>query len=111
MQKRIQDLMLRYAQDIRSLFHDKLDKVIVYGSYARGDQHNNSDIDVMILVRVPEEELFRYRNMASDIAFNYLMSDGVDISPVVQNVDNFNYWLDTLPYYQNVDREGVVLSA
>jgi len=34
-----------------------LKKVIVYGSYARGDYQKNSDIDIMILVDADETEI------------------------------------------------------
>ena len=45
------------------------------------------------------------------MAFEYLMRFGVDISPVITNIDHFNYWVDNLPYYRNVRDEGVRLSA
>ena len=32
------------------------------------------------------------------------------LSPLVKNIDKFNYWLEALPFYMNVQREGVVLS-
>ncbi len=31
----------------------------------------------------------------------------VDISPVVKNIDHFNYWKEDLPYYRNVEQEGI----
>ena len=111
MQNQIYEIMSRYVYDIEQLFEEKLVKIIVYGSCARGDNNENSDIDVMILLDVPEECLYSYRNMASDCAFNYLMSDRVDISPVVQSIKQYKYWADTLPFYQNIEREGVVLYA
>lgn len=51
----------------------------MYGSYARGDYTLDSDVDVMILVNLSEEE--------------------------IQN----RYWLPVYPFYQNVEREGVKL--
>ena len=35
----------------------KLTKVIVYGSYARGDYNSSSDVDVMILVKMSDNEI------------------------------------------------------
>ena len=88
-----------------------LDSVIVYGSYARGDYSELSDIDVMILVTLSEEKIKKISDEISDMAFEYLMKFGVDISPVITNIDHFNYWVDNLPYYRNVRDEGVRLSA
>lgn len=37
MPERIHDIVYKFAQQIRSIFGDSLKKVVVYGSYARGD--------------------------------------------------------------------------
>lgn len=96
---------------MRKLLGNTLDSVIVYGSYARGDYSELSDIDVMILVTLTEEKIKKISDEISDMAFGYLMRFGADISPVIINVDHFNYWVDNLPYYRSVRDEGVKLSA
>lgn len=96
---------------MRKLLGNTLDSVIVYGSYARGDYSELSDIDVMILVTLTEEKIKKISDEISDMAFEYLMRFGADISPVIINVDHFNYWVDNLPYYRSVRDEGVKLSA
>ena len=42
---------------------------------------------------------------------NELMENNfnVMISPLVKNIDKFNYWLEALPFYRNVQKEGIVL--
>ena len=67
--------------------------------------------DVMLLVSLGEEEIKRISDQISDLAFDFMMKYGVDISPVITNTDHFNYWVDNLPYYRNVRDEGVKLSA
>ena len=107
----ITDIMQQFADRVRGLLGNTLDSVIVYGSYARGDYSELSDIDVMILVTLTEEKIKKISDEISDMAFEYLMKFGVDISPVITNIDHFNYWVDNLPYYRNVRDEGVRLSA
>ena len=34
----------------------------------------------------------------------------ITISPLIKNIDKFNYWLEALPFYINVQKEGVILS-
>lgn len=111
MQTNITDIMQQFASSLRKLLGNTLDSVIVYGSYARGDYSELSDIDVMILVTLTEEKIKKISDEISDMGFEYLMKFGVDISPVVTNIDHFNYWVDNLPYYRNVRDEGVRLSA
>ena len=89
---------------------EHLNKVIVYGSYARGDYKKNSDVDIMILVDLSETEIRKFENRVYDVAFEIEMDTGVDISPVIKNKNQFEYWVDTLPYYKNVREEGVTIN-
>ena len=107
----ISDIMQDFAKSVRKILGNSLDSVIVYGSYARGDYSELSDVDVMLLVFLGEEDIKKISDQISDLAFDFMMKYGVDISPVITNTDHFNYWVDNLPFYRNVRDEGVRLSA
>ena len=107
----ISNIIQDFAKSVRNMLGNSLDSVIVYGSYARGDYSELSDIDVMLLVSLGEEEIKEISDQISDLAFDFMMKYGVDISPVITNIEHFNYWVDNLPYYRNVRDEGVRLSA
>ena len=95
---------------MKSIFGSYLSKVIVYGSFARGDYQDNSDVDVMILVDLPEEEIKKMENDVYDTAFEIEMDTGIDIFPVIKNETQYEYWAEVLPYYRNVREEGLVVS-
>ena len=107
----ISNIIQDFAKSVRKMMGNSLDSVIVYGSYARGDYSELSDIDVMLLVSLGEEEIKEISDQISDLAFDFMMKYGVDISPIITNIDHFNYWVDNLPFYRNVRDEGVRLSA
>lgn len=107
----IKDIIFEFTKDMYHLFGKDMSRVVIYGSYARGDYSKESDIDVMILVKIPEAEIRDYTDDVADCAFGYLMKYGIDISPVVKNEEHFNYWVDTLPYYRNIRDEGVIVDA
>ena len=86
-----------------------MSKVIVYGSYARGDYTENSDVDIMILVKISDDEIREVKNEIYDLAFDFELDTGIDISPIIKNEDQYEYWVDTLPFYRNVRDEGVVV--
>lgn len=90
---------------------ERLSQIIVYGSYERGDYNDYSDVDVMILVKMSEAEIKKIENEIYDLAFEIEMNIGVDISPVIKNENQYEYWSDTLPYYKNIKREGVVING
>lgn len=104
-----QEIMMKFAQEVKTILGNKLKKIILYGSYARGDYNEKSDIDIMILTTFTEEEIEKIENSIFDLAFDFQMDYGVDISVVIKNEEHFNYWLGALPFYDNVQKEGVVL--
>ena len=107
----ILDIMQNFAKSVRKMLGDSLDSVIVYGSFARGDYSELSDIDVMLLVSLGEEDIKKISDQISDLAFDFMMKYGVDISSIITNIDHFNYWKNDLPYYYNVEQEGIVVNG
>ena len=100
----------KFAQTIQLLLGSDLYAIILYGSYARGDYNNNSDVDIMILVALPETEIKKIENDIYDVAFEIEINMGINISPVIKNRKQFEYWVDTLPYYRNVRDEGITIN-
>ena len=52
------------------LYGDDLVKVVLYGSYARGDNRENSDIDIMVLVKASDDIIKEKMNEIYDFAFD-----------------------------------------
>ena len=90
---------------------NKLSKVILYGSYARGDYCENSDVDVMVLVKLTEVEIKEIAPTIYDLAYDIELEKGLYISVVIKNEGHFEYWEDTLPFYKNVRNERVEINA
>ena len=104
-----QEVLMTFAQDTRRILKSNLSKPIVYGSYARGDYKENSDIDVMILTPLSKEEIEKIENRIFDLAFDLELESGFVINPVLENEAHYKYWLGAVPFYDNVEREGSVI--
>ena len=98
-----------FTTQANDLLGDQMVKVILYGSYARGDYDEHSDIDMMFLTSLSEDEIRKEKNKLYDLAFEYEMDYGVEISVIIKNIEDFQYWLGALPFYDNINREGIVL--
>ena len=109
MPERIHDIVYKFAQQIREIYGASLKKVVIYGSYARGDYQKNSDVDIMILVDANDVEIKKRFNSVCDLAFDYELEYGIVISPLVKNEAHFMKWSETLPFYRNVKQEGVAV--
>ena len=39
----------KFIQDIKDIYGNKLQKIILFGSYARNERTNDSDIDIILI--------------------------------------------------------------
>ncbi|MEO6723222.1 MAG: nucleotidyltransferase domain-containing protein [Ferruginibacter sp.] len=82
--------------------------IVLYGSYVRGDNKRDSDIDILILVdkdkvTVPEVKSITYP--LYEIEFD----TGIIISPLVLSKKQWEAKHHITPFYENVRREGIIL--
>lgn len=108
----ISHVIEKFVNGVHEILGNRVKKIILYGSYARGDYNESSDIDIMILTDLTNDEIEEYRTKIYDYAYDIEEANNFDIwlSPLIKNIDRFNYWLEALPFYMNVQKEGVVLS-
>jgi predicted nucleotidyltransferase len=90
---------------------DKLDKLILFGSYARGDYDEESDIDIMVLADIPRKDCWNERMKISKLTGWLDLEYDVLISLHVTDCATFYKYINDLPFYINVRKNGVTLSA
>lgn len=105
----MQQLIQQYVSNIHDIYGSHLREIILYGSYARGDFHPDSDIDIMILLDLSDIDIKEYRHQLSDMTFDFNMDYDVDIKPIAKSEEHYRKWVDNYPFYSNVNREGVRL--
>lgn len=91
----------------KHVFGDSLKSVVLYGLYARGDYDDESDIDVMLMIDMPPEELRKKRKQITHFCADINVENGIFISPKLQSIELFDKWKDVLPFYKNVETEGI----
>ena len=52
----IHTLLTQYLSEVQKIYGSHLKRVILYGSYARGDYTADSDVDIMMLVDLSKED-------------------------------------------------------
>ncbi len=109
MPQTMQHLIDKYVSALRKIYGDHIQQIILYGSYARGDFTKDSDVDIMILVDLPEDQIDRYADYVSEVGFDYNVDYDVWFMPIVKNIDHFKYWSQVYPFYSNIEKEGVTL--
>lgn len=109
MPKNVNKEIQEFIEQVKKILGIRLKKIILYGSYARGDYNKKSDVDIMILTDLSFEEIEEYRDKISDIAYDIELSTGIILSPVIKNIEKYNTRIHFVPFYKNVEKEGVVL--
>lgn len=87
-----------------SLNHPEIEKIILFGSVACGDDNEDSDIDILILTTDREKIEEDVYSKASDV----LLETMEDISVKIITVEHFQKYRE-MPFYSNVTKEGVVI--
>ncbi len=94
------------VEELKKLYGDNLSKVILYGSKARGDATEGSDIDIMIVlkkIKDKSKELEKVIKLTTKIDFHYETL----ISVSLQSEEE--YLKKKSPLLLNVRKEGIVL--
>lgn len=108
--KQITDKIILFS---KKMFGGALVSVILYGSYARGDNHEFSDIDIMIIAKINPLEMLLYRDKLAEISSQLSLEseDCVTISVSLKDAETFSKYKNVLPFYKNVLADGVMLYA
>ena len=94
---------------LRELEGDNLIRVILYGSVARGDARENSDTDVLILLRDENgDPIDRISHVVVDVD----MGAGeccTHITPNIFDLEAFHHEDRYHGFFKNLDKDGVIL--
>ncbi len=100
----VKKLLVELKQGLKKLYGDCLTRLYLYGSYARGDQREGSDLDVLVVLNDFERapiELDRTDDLIGELSLEYLIT----VSPIFMREKD---WLNAdKPLLRNVRVEGV----
>jgi predicted nucleotidyltransferase len=102
----IESAIEELKQALSVLYGERLYEMYLYGSYARGDFSEDSDVDILLALAgdiQPSQEIDRVNEVVSDIALRYNLLLAVFPVPAA--------WLSERksPLFENIRREGVLL--
>lgn len=95
------------TQGVVDLFSDSILAIILYGSVARNDNTDDNDIDIVIIIKNEMDdatkERFIHWSAELDLRYDRVFSI-IDIQE-----ENMEKWGNVLPFYQNIQKEGIIL--
>ena len=91
-------------QRLSDLYGDRLVELILFGSQARGDAEDGSDIDVLVVLR-GEVKLSREIPYVNEVVAELSLRNETVITCVF--MDEHDYTIRSGPFLRNIRREGV----
>lgn len=92
---------------LNAIYGNTLVQVILYGSVARNTNTVESDIDIAILLNIGSAKDYE------DALLDFIVDMNLKYNKVFSIIDidimEFKKWEDTLPFFKNVKKDGVVL--
>ena len=103
-------ILCEFRNKTKSIMGDSLKQMILYGSYARGDYGDNSDMDIMVLTELTDDRIIQIEDEIFDAAYDIELEYGVPISVNIKDEKHFKNWVNSLPYYSNIQKEGIIIA-
>lgn len=105
------EILLELTNELKSVYRETLKSVILYGSAARGTAGEGSDIDIMIVVDESKDKLKNYEEKLCNISTEFALEYFKVFSIIDISYSEYEEWKDILPFYKNIEREGISLYA
>ncbi len=105
--EKLNSLLPSIERRIKELFGSKVVKIILFGSYAREDYNEESDVDILVIV--DDEKLDLYKKMSMEITNYYLDKENILLSIIIEKASLAERYKDHSPFLININKEGVVL--
>lgn len=107
----VQELLNAISAIYSDVYGASVDQVILYGSYARGDEKEDSDLDIVAIVHGNREQLQKDLYKVWEASGELELEYDTILSPTVIPYDEFQKYRNDLPYYRNIATEGVRVNA
>lgn len=107
----LNSILTELVKIYQSVYGEQIVKIVLYGSYARGDYDSESDVDIVALVHGDRETLQRQLRQIWDVSSDLELEFGTVLSPTVIPYEEYEQYKNDLPYYRNIAEEGVDIVA
>lgn len=110
-EEKLRAILKALVEAYQEVYGPALVSAYLYGSYAREENGVFSDIDVVAIVKGERVQLQSALKKVWDVSSELELEHEMIVSPTVIPYDEFEAYKEVLPYYKNIEKEGVKLLA
>lgn len=103
----LKDITSQLVDVYRNIYGDDIVEILPYGSYARNEETDQSDVDIVAIVKGNRLDLQKKLKIVWNISADIGLENDVVVSPTVVPFDEFEKYREILPYYMNIEKEGI----
>ena len=97
------------VREIPALMKDDCEKIILYGSFARGDYTLDSDVDIAVLTKSDREKSKRFDSGIDEIAAEIGVKTMMIVNYICLPIKEFEAKKSWYPFFMNIAGDGRVL--
>ena len=97
----------KMSAELHAIYGSKLESIVLYGSYSRGEETPESDVDIAVILKSEPDETEHDR--MTDVIVDYELEGNLVLSVVPIESEQYAQWKRVLPFYKNIDKEGIVI--
>lgn len=105
----IENVKKRIVDEVPNLMKTDLIEIILFGSCARGDYENDSDIDIALLTRCDRLEVKKYADKLDELATEIAMDNFSIVNFVCFPDSEFKEKKSRYTLFKNISKEGIKL--
>lgn len=105
--KGLSEGLKKLTASLCDIYGSCIEAVILYGSYARGTQSAESDVDLALILKKGHTE--EMHNRLVDAVVDAELANDVVISTISIDKDDYNKRHNISPLYKNISKEGIIL--
>lgn len=100
------EIFQKLIPGLLNIFQDSVNRIILYGSVAKGTQTSESDVDIAVIINGYTKTM---HDAMTDFIVDLELEYNKVLSVLLIDYDKFKEWENVMPFYKNVKKEGIQL--
>ncbi len=106
-QKEVLDILNDFKKDLKKIYGSQFSDLILFGSYARGDFKEGSDVDLMVILKKMNlKDRWKEYEKLSDVLLQYNLKNDLYLSPMIYDQASYQR---TDFFFKNVRADQMIL--